>query len=247
MGYVWATMLWDLTWALIDEYGYDADVYNGNGGNNLAIQLVTDGLKMQPCSPGFVQGRDAILAADQALTGGENERLIWQVFARRGLGYSADQGSAFDRTDGCCIVIIRRGTPAVSRTSVDRNRSACTGPPTSSPRCASDEVVTRFFLYSPPTRFADLPETTEPEGDTRYGDRGTLSDVPSGRVAGRALDPGGPARAGPGTALPQCYWQSSAARAAPPAAGPCRLPAASRARGGAPRARSRPVLRASPG
>ena len=48
---------------------------------------------MQPCDPGFVDARNAILQADQIRYGGENYRLIWEVFARRGLGFSADQGS----------------------------------------------------------------------------------------------------------------------------------------------------------
>jgi PKD repeat protein len=99
IGFVWCTMLWDLTLKLVDEYGYDPDYINGTGGNNLAMQLVTDGLKLQPCSPGFVDGRDAILLADQLLTGGVNECLIWEVFARRGLGASASQGSANSRSD----------------------------------------------------------------------------------------------------------------------------------------------------
>ncbi|PQB05218.1 T9SS-dependent M36 family metallopeptidase [Aureitalea marina] len=99
IGFVWATMLWDLTWALIDEYGFDADLYNGNGGNNIALQLVMDGLKLQNCSPGFVNGRDAILEADELANGGANRCLIWAVFANRGLGESASQGSAFNRSD----------------------------------------------------------------------------------------------------------------------------------------------------
>jgi len=100
VGAVWATMLWDLNWALINQYGWDADLYNGTGGNNIALHLVIEGLKIQPCSPGFVDGRDAILAADLALYGGVNRCLIWEVFARRGLGYSANQGSTNSRTDG---------------------------------------------------------------------------------------------------------------------------------------------------
>lgn len=100
VGSVWCAMLWDLTWAYIDKYGYDADLYNGNGGNNKVMQLVLDGLKLQPCSPGFVDSRDALLCADVALTGGVDQCLIWQVFAARGLGASADQGSSASRSDG---------------------------------------------------------------------------------------------------------------------------------------------------
>ncbi|KAA9338761.1 metalloprotease [Hymenobacter busanensis] len=99
IGFVWATMLWDLNWAFIGRYGFNQDLYNGTGGNNMAMQLVIDGLKMQPCSPGFVNARDAILLADEANYGGQNQKLIWQVFARRGLGYSATQGSSNNRFD----------------------------------------------------------------------------------------------------------------------------------------------------
>ncbi len=100
VGTYWATMIWDLNWFLIQEHGYDSDLYNGTGGNNIAMQLVLDGMKLQGCSPGFVDGRDAILEADELANGGENRCLIWGVFARRGLGFSADQGSSNSATDG---------------------------------------------------------------------------------------------------------------------------------------------------
>jgi extracellular elastinolytic metalloproteinase len=100
VGHVWCSMLWDLYWAFSEEYGWDPDIYNGTSGNNMAIQLVTDAMKMQPCIPGFTDGRDAILAADEALYGGANQCLIWEVFARRGLGYYADQGLSFSNGDG---------------------------------------------------------------------------------------------------------------------------------------------------
>src|SRR5690554_493508 len=45
------------------------------------------------------RSRDAILQADQLLYNGENTCLIWEVFANRGLGFSADQGSRNSRTD----------------------------------------------------------------------------------------------------------------------------------------------------
>ena len=103
VGFVWATMAWEMTWEMIDQFGFNSDFYQQwttGGGNNLAWQLVTDGLKLQPCGPGFVDGRDAILAADVALTGGANACLIWRAFAKRGLGLSADQGSPNSRSDG---------------------------------------------------------------------------------------------------------------------------------------------------
>jgi len=100
VGSVWCAMLWDLTWAYVDKYGFSSDLYNGNGGNNKVMQLVLDGLKLQPCGSGFVDSRDAILFADMASTGGENQCLIWEVFTRRGLGASATQGTSASRDDG---------------------------------------------------------------------------------------------------------------------------------------------------
>ncbi|MEM6723559.1 MAG: T9SS-dependent M36 family metallopeptidase, partial [Bacteroidota bacterium] len=94
VGSVWAEMLWEMTWALIDEYNFDPNMYNGTGGNNIAMQLVMDGIKLQSCNPGFVDGRDAILAADVITYGGVNQCLIWEAFAKRGLGFFASQGSS---------------------------------------------------------------------------------------------------------------------------------------------------------
>ena len=100
IGFLWCNMLWEMTWLFIDNYGFDPDIVNGTGGNNLAMVLVTEGMKLQPCSPGFVTGRNAILQADMNLYGGIHQCLIWQAFAKRGLGLSASQGSANNRTDG---------------------------------------------------------------------------------------------------------------------------------------------------
>ncbi len=99
VGFVWCTMLWDMTWAFIDQYGFDPNIYTGTGGNNIALQLVMDGMKLQPCDPGFVDGRDAILQADMINNNGANQCLIWEAFARRGCGFSASQGSSNSRTD----------------------------------------------------------------------------------------------------------------------------------------------------
>jgi extracellular elastinolytic metalloproteinase len=99
IGFIWCTMLWDLNWAFIDQYGFNADMYEGTGGNNKLMHIVIEALKLQPCGPGFVDGRDAILAADQLLNNGVNKCMIWEVFARRGLGLSADQGDPGSRLD----------------------------------------------------------------------------------------------------------------------------------------------------
>ncbi|QEL19474.1 M36 family metallopeptidase [Limnoglobus roseus] len=101
-GALWASALWDMNWLFINKYGFDPDLSTGyaadggpaSAGNKLALRLVLDGMKLQAVNPTFVQARDAILAADVALTGGVNQREIWQAFARRGLGASASTANS---------------------------------------------------------------------------------------------------------------------------------------------------------
>jgi hypothetical protein len=81
-GEVWCSMLWEVRANLIDTYGWHT-------GNQMALQLVTDALKLCPPNPTYVESRDAILEADRILTGGANEADIWTGFAKRGLGYNA--------------------------------------------------------------------------------------------------------------------------------------------------------------
>jgi len=99
-GEVWVLAVWDVYWAMVDKYGYDADWSNRESGNFKAIQLVVDGMKFQPCTPGFIDARNALIGADLVNNGGENECLIWDSFAKRGLGVGSDQGIASDVNDG---------------------------------------------------------------------------------------------------------------------------------------------------
>jgi extracellular elastinolytic metalloproteinase len=102
-GELWVDALWDMNWLLINKYGFEQSLSNGYNsaapkGNALAMQLVFDGMKLQPANPTFKQARDAILQADVNLTGGANKREIWQAFARRGMGYSFDSGASASAT-----------------------------------------------------------------------------------------------------------------------------------------------------
>ncbi|OJH09753.1 hypothetical protein FPG87_02505, partial [Flavobacterium psychrophilum] len=92
LGSIWCAILWDLAWNYIDKYGYDPNIYNGTGGNNMIMQLVLDGIKLTGCKPTFVSGRDSLIAADEATTGGQNYCMIWKTFARRGVGVNASAG-----------------------------------------------------------------------------------------------------------------------------------------------------------
>jgi autotransporter-associated beta strand protein len=82
VGEVWCVTLWDARANLINKYGWAV-------GNQLILQLVTDGMKLTPSKPNFLQARDAILQADLVDTGGLNRRDLWLAFAKRGMGYSA--------------------------------------------------------------------------------------------------------------------------------------------------------------
>jgi extracellular elastinolytic metalloproteinase len=94
-----ATVLWDLTWAYIEKYGFDSNIYTGTGGNNKVMRLVIDGLKLQPCQPSFINFRTALIAADQATTGGQDFCMITEVFRRRGVGLNASSGLATNGAD----------------------------------------------------------------------------------------------------------------------------------------------------
>ncbi|MBB4079102.1 putative repeat protein (TIGR01451 family) [Lewinella aquimaris] len=99
LGEVWATTLWDIYWKMTKTYGFDADLVNGTGGNNAAVRLVIEAMKYTPCSPGLIDGRDALLIADRFENDGANQCLLWEVFQRRGLGRSATQGDSQFRDD----------------------------------------------------------------------------------------------------------------------------------------------------
>lgn len=100
VGFVWCSALYDIYLDMIDKYGFDENVYTGKGGNNKTIELVVMGLKLQPCNPGFMDSRDALILADSLLNGGANKLLLWKAFARRGMGADAKQGLSSSRTDG---------------------------------------------------------------------------------------------------------------------------------------------------
>ena len=102
IGHAWSAILWDMVWDLIEKNGFNPNLYEhwSTGGNNLAYQIVNDGLKFQGCAPTFVTGRNAIIAAEGVLTGADNACTLWASFSRRGLGFSASDGGTTGRNDG---------------------------------------------------------------------------------------------------------------------------------------------------
>jgi hypothetical protein len=97
IGELWCSTLWDMTWNIIRQSGkIDPNLFNdtGIGGNTVAMKLVIEGMKYQPCSPGLIDGRNGILKADSIMFGGAYACAIREAFRRRGMGFLASQGSS---------------------------------------------------------------------------------------------------------------------------------------------------------
>ena len=101
VGTIWCTAIWDMTWEIIQLAGINPNIFNpaAGGGNAIALKLVSEGMRLQPCSPGFIDGRNAILKADTLFYGAQYSCAIIKAFARRGMGIGASQGSSNSRTD----------------------------------------------------------------------------------------------------------------------------------------------------
>ncbi len=101
-GEIWCATLWDMTWNIIKQTNTIApSIYQSNltAGNVIAMKLVTEAMKLQPCNPGFIDGRNAILKADSILYNGQYNCAIREAFRRRGMGLNASQGSASSVND----------------------------------------------------------------------------------------------------------------------------------------------------
>ena len=81
-GEIWCVTLLEARANLIAKHGF-------TNGNQLILQLVTDGMKLSPADPNFLQARDAIIQADLVNNGGANFDELWRAFAKRGMGGSA--------------------------------------------------------------------------------------------------------------------------------------------------------------
>lgn len=100
MGEIWAVMLYEVLWNLIDQYGYESNPLKNSNvrrGNVMFYHILIEGLKTQPCNPTFIQARDAMLNGDRVMYQGANYCLIYRGFATRGLGANASPNDP--RTD----------------------------------------------------------------------------------------------------------------------------------------------------
>ncbi|KAH6574962.1 hypothetical protein BASA60_005221 [Batrachochytrium salamandrivorans] len=88
LGEIWASLLWEVYWNLVDAYGFSANLHDAKQekGNIIFLQILVGTMMIQPCNPTFKSARDAMLAADDVYYGGIHEHLIRQGFAKRGIG-----------------------------------------------------------------------------------------------------------------------------------------------------------------
>jgi hypothetical protein len=103
-------MLNEVYWNMVQKSGFcpvsemSANADSGKG-NTDYLKLTIGGMKKQPCNPTFVQARDAIVAANDAIFRGRYKCEIWNAFSKRGLGPSAKDDGAyqndFSKQSGC--------------------------------------------------------------------------------------------------------------------------------------------------
>ncbi|MGI8433402.1 MAG: M36 family metallopeptidase [Nocardioidaceae bacterium] len=148
-GEIWAQTLWDL---------------RNRIGSRLSESLVTRAMELSPANPSFLDERNAILLADQALHGGSHQHAIWSVFAHRGMGYFAGSLGGNDTTPGASFALPPKGSQVGSLVGTVRSRSG---------RPIQGATVSLAFQGS--------PFVTNPSDITNAKGRYSIGPVPFGR------------------------------------------------------------------
>ena len=101
-GEIWCNTLWMARANLVWKHGFAT-------GGPLMMQLIIDGLKNAPTRPDYLDMRDSILQADAVNNAAANRCILWDGFAKMGMGDSAsstgdrdvDPVEAFDVPADC--------------------------------------------------------------------------------------------------------------------------------------------------
>jgi len=181
LGEIWCLPLLEMRARLITRLGFAV-------GNQRALQLVTDGMKLDPISPNMLQGRNSILLADCAGFGGQDELDIWAGFAARGMGFSAKYNSATSVTEAFDLPNISLGAVTISNDSCappdgfpDPGESLTLTIPLSNPFCATLATeVTISVNGGAPVSYGDIPAGGTASQDIPF-------TVPSSTVCGSQL------------------------------------------------------------
>jgi subtilisin-like proprotein convertase family protein len=158
IGEVWCSALWEVRARIIDRMGF--------AGNQHMLQLVTDGMKLDPVNPTLLDGRNSLLAVSCSSSNGEDELDIWRGFATRGMGLSASAASA---TSGAVVEAfdipnLNLGTVTITDDScpppdgfADPGESVTLNIPLSNPFCATPaNEVTVSINGGPSVSYGDI-------------------------------------------------------------------------------------------
>ncbi|KAJ2079729.1 hypothetical protein H4R24_003569 [Coemansia sp. RSA 988] len=60
IGKVWGVMLYEVMWVLINKNGFSEDLFEHDlrKGNTIMLQILLDGMKLQLCTPSFIDARN---------------------------------------------------------------------------------------------------------------------------------------------------------------------------------------------
>jgi extracellular elastinolytic metalloproteinase len=138
-GEVWSATNYDIRSAFIKRYGYGSSALQkacATGkkavtscpGNRRWIQLVFDSfLLMANSANSQVDARDALIGADLVRFGGANQDILWNAFAKRGLGEGAVSLGAGDANPTPSFSSAYAKEAAVTFRPVDENGKAVAG------------------------------------------------------------------------------------------------------------------------
>jgi len=162
-GEIWSQTLWDLRDAL---------------GSARTESLVTRAMELSPGNPSYLDMRNAILTADNAVFAGRDTAAIWKVFAGRGMGYYAGALTGDDSAPGADFHVPPTGTRTAGITGTVKD--ADSGTPVSG--------ITVTLAFQGGSGAANPSAVTDASG--RY----TLGPVPVGTypklsVTGSGYDP----------------------------------------------------------
>ncbi|KAG5219773.1 Fungalysin/Thermolysin Extracellular metalloproteinase [Salix suchowensis] len=177
IGEVWAEILWVVSNGLIDVHGspircslpsfgrwhrsrgrflpsrgihirWQEEAIDSQARKHTLCPARYQRMKLQPCRPSFFEARDAIIQADQILTGGENFCTLWTGFSKRGLGPDSrvDGRTPWGggiRTDVCGFHFILRGMLLILCSGLRSPLEVQDG----LSLCILDCLPTRFFAY----------------------------------------------------------------------------------------------------
>jgi hypothetical protein len=139
-GEIWVETLWDLRTRLIADHGAGVGIER-------ARALVTDGLRLAPANPTFLDMRNAILQADLNRGFGDRDR-IWAVFAARGMGARASTSSNNDTSPVQDFTVPSTSSPPPPPPIGDRTRPKVTKLSLSLKRFKVGQVATFRFTLS---------------------------------------------------------------------------------------------------